>query len=285
MEASYFDLKDDDLGESANPYKAIAQRKVFTEPCWKCAGTGFYSAPSQHGHHCFACKGKGTLTFATSKEVREKNRAASAVRKAKEADRKAAVVTEWISEHPAEGAWLQTSAARGFEFAVSLLESLNKWGTLTPGQLGAVQKCIAKAEQRKAEDAARAKDVQTVNIEAIEVAFGKAKDAGIKWPKLRLSDYVFSPAGENSKNPGAIYVKVKATDDYLGKIQGGKFWSVRGIHADVEADVVSVASDPHQAAVAYGKKFGVCAVCGRELTDHSSIERGIGPICADKYGW
>lgn len=33
------------------------------------------------------------------------------------------------------------------------------------------------------------------------------------------------------------------------------------------------------------KGTGVCCICGRELTNHASIDAGIGPICADKYGW
>jgi hypothetical protein len=37
--------------------------------------------------------------------------------------------------------------------------------------------------------------------------------------------------------------------------------------------------------VAYGKKFGRCAVCMRELSDPESIERGIGPVCAERMGW
>jgi hypothetical protein len=37
--------------------------------------------------------------------------------------------------------------------------------------------------------------------------------------------------------------------------------------------------------VAYGKRTGACSCCGRELTNGESIDRGIGPICAEKYGW
>lgn len=33
----------------------------------------------------------------------------------------------------------------------------------------------------------------------------------------------------------------------------------------------------------YGKLYGVCAVCGCTLTNPKSIERGIGPICAEKF--
>lgn len=32
-------------------------------------------------------------------------------------------------------------------------------------------------------------------------------------------------------------------------------------------------------AVAFGKQFGFCCVCGRLLTNALSIELGIGPIC------
>lgn len=35
-------------------------------------------------------------------------------------------------------------------------------------------------------------------------------------------------------------------------------------------------------ATAYGQLTGICMVCGAELTNEDSIERGIGPICAGK---
>lgn len=39
---------------------------------------------------------------------------------------------------------------------------------------------------------------------------------------------------------------------------------------------------PEEAA-RYGQVTGRCACCGRELTNEESIERGIGPICWEKY--
>ena len=33
----------------------------------------------------------------------------------------------------------------------------------------------------------------------------------------------------------------------------------------------------------YGRLYGVCIVCGRTLTDESSIEAGIGPTCVKKF--
>lgn len=35
-------------------------------------------------------------------------------------------------------------------------------------------------------------------------------------------------------------------------------------------------------AVKFGQLYGVCAQCGRTLTDEASIARGIGPVCAGK---
>ena len=36
-------------------------------------------------------------------------------------------------------------------------------------------------------------------------------------------------------------------------------------------------------AEAFGKLYGVCCRCGATLTDETSIERGIGPVCASKF--
>lgn len=37
-------------------------------------------------------------------------------------------------------------------------------------------------------------------------------------------------------------------------------------------------------AVEFGRLYGVCGVCGRTLTDETSIEDGIGPICSGRLG-
>jgi hypothetical protein len=40
--------------------------------------------------------------------------------------------------------------------------------------------------------------------------------------------------------------------------------------------------DPKAAASAYGLRSGKCGLCGRTLTTPESLERGIGPVCAEK---
>ena len=184
----------------------------------------------------------------------------------------------WIDANPAEYEWLIDSA-ESFDFAASLLSSLRKWGRLTDGQLGAVQRILAKRKLQSTRHAA----APTVSLEPVEQAFAKAKAAGILRPKLRLDVFTFSPAPDTGKNAGAIYVKEGET--YLGKVVGGKLFAVASCTVDQEQSIVSVSRDPMQAAIAYGKEFGKCSVCARTLSDPESIARGIGPICADRFGW
>lgn len=51
-----------------------------------------------------------------------------------------------------------------------------------------------------------------------------------------------------------------------------------------ERVLARIAENPMDALVAYGRRTGVCGVCGRKLTDPESVEQGIGPVCASKVG-
>jgi len=93
----------------------------------------------------------------------------------------------WAEQNPGAFAWIEGNAESN-DFARSLSISLRKWGRLTPNQLFAVQKCMARATiiQAKAENA------PTISIEPIVQAFERA-NAGVTKPKLRLGEFVFSP--------------------------------------------------------------------------------------------
>jgi len=187
-------------------------------------------------------------------------------------------MASWVESHPAEFDWLIDNA-ESVDFADSLLASLRKWGRLTDGQLLAVQRILAK---RKIQ-ADRHASAPEVSLEPVEQAFAKAKAAGIQRPKLRLDAFTFSPAPETGKNAGAIYVKEGET--YLGKVLGGKLFAVSACSPEQEKLIVDVSRDPLNAALAFGKRYGKCAVCARPLTDEASINRGIGPVCAERFGW
>lgn len=188
-------------------------------------------------------------------------------------------VANWAQDNPAAYEWIVNNSDTN-TFAGSLHSSLHRYGSLTDRQLLAVLGAIARATIAKT----KAENAPSLSLEPIEVAFRKAQDAGIARPKLRLGEFTFSPAPMTGKNPGAIYVN-GSEGTYLGKVSGGRLFTVAHVSPEVEQEIVAVASDPLNSAIAYGKRYGKCSVCARTLTDEESINRGIGPVCAERFGW
>lgn len=122
-----------------------------------------------------------------------------------------------------------------------------------------------------------------IDANKIAAAFQHARARGIKRPKMTIDAFRFALAPNTGKNPGAIYVQASGT--YIGKIDASQFHPTRSCHAETTAQLVTVAADPGAAAKAYGLRTGQCSCCGRALTNGVSIDLGIGPICAEKYGF
>lgn len=74
---------------------------------------------------------------------------------------------------------------------------------------------------------------------------------------------------------GKTFVDVQAGDDWF---------PIRGLSARVVLKAIDHIT-PKVASLCYGVLIGSCGICGRTLTNAVSIDRGIGPICADKMGW
>lgn len=271
-------------------FKPILDRFI-EENCPKCAGTGRWRGIRE----CFKCKGTGKLRFKTSADYRAKARQSSQTKKA---DARAA----WAEEHKAEILWIRETEARltdpskpfiSFDFPIRMREAIDKYGSLTDGQLAAVRKLMMRdherSAERKAEIVKRTEQAVAIDVAKIEHSFQHARDAaaeageGVKWLRLRLDTFSFTPAGAQSKNAGGIYVK--EGERYLGKVLAGKFIRSGACSAEQETRIVAAAADPMAAAKAYGLRTGSCSCCGRELTNRASIDLGIGPICAKKYGW
>ena len=269
------------------PSRVQVASPVHIEKCIDCNGTGTFRGWSGRVvGQCFKCKGKGTREFKLSAAQRQAGRDYAQKRKQQQSAKVVDKVEAWKEANPAETAWLQANTGR-WEFATSLNTALIKYGALTDGQLGAVRKClqrdVERTQNRAAEAAARVAAAPQVSVAAIETAFETAMSKGIKRPKMRLAGFKFSLAAAHSANAGAIYVK--QGEVYLGKIANGKLIKSRDCSDDAEQEIVTVCSDPKNAAIAYGRRTGSCAICARELTNKQSIELGIGPICAEKYGW
>jgi hypothetical protein len=258
---------------------------LYSEPCKACKGTGVFTGyTGRIIGTCFKCDGKKVLTFKTPKAARDSAKIKNAERKAA---KEAANLLSVETEYPALKAWWTGS---DFEFAVNMRDAVIKFGALTEKQLAAALKqannfAAAKAEKQQAAVTAVA-NAPVVNVSAVVEAFNRAFTAGIKRPKMRVlaGDHrlVLSRAPDNGNNAGAVYVKERDTEAYLGKVLGGKFLKSRDCDDVTAEQVVQVCRDPLTAAVAYGRLLGECSVCGRTLSDPVSIANGIGPICQDK---
>jgi len=163
-------------------------------------------------------------------------------------------------------------------FAKSLVEQVASKGTLSDKQLFAASAMLAKIEKNKAQ---RKSNMTSLDVSKILAVLDKA-DSAMKTPKIRVGDFVFSKPAAQSKNAGSLYIK--QLGEYIGKVTGGYYLPVGSVSKDTVAEIQDICKDPMESAVAYGRRTGNCAVCARELTVKESVDRGIGPICADRLG-
>ena len=248
------------------------------EKCDKCRGAGqFVSWSGRVVGQCFVCQGKGTRVFRLAKADREKAKAKRETAKLSKAQK---ALEAFQAAHPDVWAWMDGST---FEFAVSLRAALEKYGHLTEPQLAAAKRSVVKLAEAKAQRAAAIEAAPIIDLTKIMAAFESAKQNGLAFPKVRFAGLQINIAGERSKYPGSL--SVKADGVWIGRIASGKFVRGRDCTDEIERRVIETCADPRAAAIAYGVQTGSCSCCGRELTNKESVELGIGPICAAKYGW
>lgn len=75
-----------------------------------------------------------------------------------------------------------------------------------------------------------------------------------------------------TRRDGSRGVDLQISDDYLPVAR-----------AQAQGVLERIALDPKEASAQYGKEIGSCGVCGRTLTDETSREIGIGPVCRRRF--
>jgi hypothetical protein len=278
--------------------------KEYVEKCTACNGTGrFHSYTGRVVGECFKCNGAGKRSFKTSPEARAKAKKRTAQKKAAEQEAKISAFADWhfalTDEQRAASGWLIDVTRyvpfwMNNEVAQSLIDQFRNSKPWSGKQLEMVMRWHQKAVERqtaKAEQKARELTPCAVSEKFVELfgLFANAKAAQKAKPILRAEGLRISEAKEGSRNEGCLYV----TDaeghwedrTYLGKITpSGEFVRSKACTNDQAAAVESVALNPLEAALNHGRVTGQCSCCGRELTNHKSVEDGIGPICRDKWG-
>lgn len=175
---------------------------------------------------------------------------------------------------------LETLRGMRSNFAQDLARKFNK---LSASQYAWAHKLAVDANTVAVVD-----NTKPSQFEALFNAFEAAKSKGAKRLTLRFEGVNVKPNRDNT----VLWVTSQSETEmgdyglkpkYLGKVTPQGCDSRLG--DDVKAIIMGAAQDPLSAAIKYGKVSGSCSCCGRELTDPRSIERGIGPICATKFGW
>ncbi len=281
---------------------------AYKETCVKCKGTGkFVSYTGRVVGNCFTCDGKGFKEFKTSQDQRDKSRQYAQASKAKATAQSVASAKEWAEEYPTEYEWLVKNAPTN-EFAQSLLTNLLKWGSLSTegkngggGQLGAIRTNLAREAERTEAQKVNAARAVECGVTKIQTAFNIAKTNYTKVPKIRLAKwdetvpadlppvmlegYIFKMAPDHGKNPGAIYVNREEDDKWLGTIKNNIFFPTMECTETSKGYIAEIAVDPERTAKVYGIRTRNCCICGTSLYATKSVDRGIGPICAEKFGW
>lgn len=250
-----------------------------TYPCQACNGSGRWVSPlGRKRGKCHACNGRGH--FKTSPQQRRDNRAKAATKKKQK-------VNDFIKVHQTLITWLSENSSWN-DFASSLVDQVHTRGSLTDNQLSAatrmMEKTLATHAKKDEERQQRADSAPVVDLTKINALFDVAKGNGLKRPILRVGQITLSVAPATGVNAGYLYVKDDG--EYAGKLsQQGKFLAVRSTREGVAEELATIALNPAEVAKLHGKRTGHCACCGKELTKHESIDRGIGPICAGKWGF
>ncbi len=248
------------------------QQPTYRERCSKCGGSG-----RRYRGECFACKGVGYFERRTSPDQRQAARQYRENRKQRLA---AEVWEDFARAQPDAALWINLHRERD-TFAQSMHDAVLKWGQLTERQLAAVIRNVDRARQ----DRERVQAAPTVDASKLTEAFDRAGASGLRRPTMRFAAFTTSKASDEGHNAGAIYCKrVGGERTYLGKIMGGRFLASRECTPEEQQQIVATMANPLGEAIRYARLTGGCSICGKQLVDPISVARGIGPICAERFG-
>lgn len=273
-------------GDDQFPFPCKENNFTTSKPytCDKCQGKGKVAKTYANGmtyvNKCKSCNGEGG--FMSSPEAREKSRLARV--KAKEVHRMKMGAS--LKKQLGEDAFAHLIVADS-DFMKSLWEQGIKRGELSEKQVACIEKDMIRKADYEHKKFQNTLSKAKINLSEINKHLNTATENKLKKPFIKcIGDtdkvFTFKNAPMHGKNAGYVYVTYEG--EYLGKInQEGDFFGWE-TPEDVVKQLKIVAESASDATLRYGRKFGKCGVCSRQLTKERSILAGIGPVCADKYG-
>lgn len=205
-----------------------------------------------------------------------------------------------------------------FEFLVEMKAELKKKGALSPGQAKGVMNCIrAEAARSATPTGVRPNKYQKACNRCgsqVGVGSGRIENVGGKWQTYHLDGQCPAGAPQAVINEDGIYVLAEGEALTIYKVQiakqgSGNLYAKRLVPPDHNDDCVietlagrscghrgewvyegraplslPLVKVTAETAARYGHLYGICGICGADLTDERSIERGVGPICWGRLG-
>lgn len=269
----------DSLVEDTTPIQIKPARNERQFPCGQCAGTGLYQGVRVHQEkkQCFACRGKGYFKTDPRKLQKQREQRATKREQVKQDAREANLAHEGVLDK-------LSSMASWNDFARSMVEQHQEGRAWSEKQVTAALSMIDKIENRREQLAVeREQQATALDLSPINKMFTHAQENGYKRPVYRAEGLTISLAPINGANVGALYVKDFQTKEYIGKVKDGKFYGAAAATDAYREALLAIAIDPRAAAIRFGQQTGSCSCCGRTLTNKTSIDLGIGPICASKW--
>lgn len=173
-----------------------------------------------------------------------------------------------------------------FGFMISMRESVEEWGRLTPKQVPGVLNCAYAEYERGQQSLEQAHDEPVV---AVEVPVGRFT---VEFEDGEYVTLQLKPGSGNfeGKTIASFLAGPDNTNDYVGfgMVVDGEFrvWNrFNNGHNTRKIEAVKRvlgSTDPGQFGMSYAMRSGRCCKCGRELTVPASIHRGMGADCASR---
>lgn len=198
-------------------------------------------------------------------------------------ERKAAAVTYLMGYN---GDRQTRDVARGFTLLADFRTRLIGGRVLSDGQIKAVLNCmVAEGRRSQAQVGTPSANgrgaTRIVDLDGGDLPRGYYTVVREDGTHITLRIGPYGPKA----HPGSLYVKYLFGSDntsdyrYAGTLAPDGTWFGKGGNGRVAEALTVVLGDPKTAGMAYALESGNCYVCGRLLTDPTSIELGIGPIC------
>lgn len=169
------------------------------------------------------------------------------------------------------------------DFIQAMWKAYGRYGSLTNAQIRGLLNCIRAEVLAADKQAQQTIDQMTSGKEPLDLRSVLSGSYAVPHGDNETAFYVIDNIkDEKSKWNGWVFVNILSSDT---KLKVGSQRPNQNYQGQHESLLREIKNDPYKAATLFGHLIGRCGICGRTLTDPESIERGIGPICAEKVGW